>query len=140
MLLFTHGQRLVRPIQIHSSRQFSGNHRLCCLFYIQSFQNVFAREVNSQLANRHQHDSQEFLSLLVDSLHEEMNRVLKFSLENLSLCKFRSKSKNRLNRTTTARTLAHTLLTTKKTCIYLLHRPSMTFLGFVQLKTGSTYY
>lgn len=36
---------------------------------------MFAKEVNAQLANRHQHDSQEFLSLLVDALHEETNRV-----------------------------------------------------------------
>ncbi|KAI6189866.1 Ubiquitin carboxyl-terminal hydrolase [Aphelenchoides bicaudatus] len=40
-----------------------------------NFLNVFAREVNQTLANRHQHDSQEFLSLLVDALHEETNRV-----------------------------------------------------------------
>lgn len=39
------------------------------------FQESFANEVNSALANREQHDPQEFLIYLLDALHEDTNRV-----------------------------------------------------------------
>uniref|UniRef100_A0A914HCU9 ubiquitinyl hydrolase 1 n=1 Tax=Globodera rostochiensis TaxID=31243 RepID=A0A914HCU9_GLORO len=41
----------------------------------QFFLEVFARRVNEQLADRRQHDAQEFQIFLLDALHEDTNRV-----------------------------------------------------------------
>jgi len=39
------------------------------------FLGIFAKKVNSELADREQHDAQEFFSCLLNSLHEETNQV-----------------------------------------------------------------
>jgi len=39
------------------------------------FLKIFAEKVNSELADRRQHDAQEFFSCLLNSLHEETNQV-----------------------------------------------------------------
>jgi len=39
------------------------------------FLDTFAEKVNSELADRRQHDAQEFFSCLLNSLHEELNQV-----------------------------------------------------------------
>lgn len=38
-------------------------------------QEFFARRVNTEMADRRQHDAQEFQLYLLDALHEDTNRV-----------------------------------------------------------------
>jgi len=42
---------------------------------------VFAKRVNSTLADRQQHDAQEFQIYLLDALHEDTNRVSRFLIK-----------------------------------------------------------
>jgi len=44
---------------------------------------VFAKRVNSTLADRQQHDAQEFQIYLLDALHEDTNRVSHFLMEKV---------------------------------------------------------
>ena len=62
-------------IHCYPTRAFLGMVFLRFILILSSFKNAFASEVCADLADKRQHDAQEFQIYLLNALHEDMNKV-----------------------------------------------------------------